>query len=455
MTEVWFRNPHLYIRELVELGESRIAWDYGTITKKRINPAKHASLFYGKSVDYRILLVGDQGTAELGPGDTMDKPKAVYPTWQYGDSDVLLEEIVSQPVGEDKEMCFDTSIPREVRPTYGQEHRVVIIRPPDMRSGPGRALVRYLKELQEDYPNCIIHLHGLYGYATAFGMGLGAADIDPRVAAAHGRIALPSGKEVKFERTKTNSQWVTHLGFTPGDLEVPRNRCLFNIKSAVWASENWDKLSKFTVRKTVVDTTSSDKDYKAPTTSSIFSAYMKAKPGDKMICDDCSLALTCKYYRKGSVCAVPGSEASNLARYFQTRDSGMILDGLGHLLAANTRRLEKGLGDEELDGELSPEVSKIMSQVFDQGTKLAKLLDPSLRGGANVQVNVAGGSAQITSGSPKQMIATVIRELESQGIAREDITNDMIEGVLSSMAKSGGNQRAIEGSVISTEDRDV
>lgn len=63
-TEVWFRNPHDYIRELVEVGECRIAWDRGLLVKRGIDPIKHADLYYGKGTDWRILTVGNQGSAE-------------------------------------------------------------------------------------------------------------------------------------------------------------------------------------------------------------------------------------------------------------------------------------------------------------------------------------------------------------------------------------------------------
>src|SRR5689334_4768401 len=100
-TEVWFRNPHDYIRELVEVGECKVAWDRGLLIKRHIDPLKHADLYFGTTFDYRILLVGTQGTAEYRPGDTEDKPSAVYPTWAYGEDSLLLEEMIQFPIGED------------------------------------------------------------------------------------------------------------------------------------------------------------------------------------------------------------------------------------------------------------------------------------------------------------------------------------------------------------------
>jgi hypothetical protein len=247
-TEVWFRNPDSYIRELVEAGEYKIAWDRGLLVKKRIDASKHASLYFGQTYPYRLLLVGEQGTAELRADSSLDNPTAVYPTWSYGEDAALLHELVSQPVGQDKEACFDTSVSADERPVYGQEHRVVIINPPNATTGPGRAFLRYIKELQEDYPDVILHVHGLYGWRAAFGMGFGAADIEPRAAAQKGKVHLPSGSEERYEALVNKPQWTSAMGFKPVDLAVPRNRCIFNIKSAVWAGEHYDELYNFAVR---------------------------------------------------------------------------------------------------------------------------------------------------------------------------------------------------------------
>lgn len=454
-TEVWFRNPDSYIRELVECGEYKVAWDRGLLHKKRIEAEKHAQLYFGQVFPWRVLLVGDQGTAELGPNNGIRNPVAVYPTWTYGENASLLEEIVANPVGEDIKCCSDTSVPPDERPVFGQEHRVVIIEPPDMKTGPGRKFLRFLKELQEDYPDCIIHLHGLYSYRMAFGTGLRSADVEPRAAAQKGKVHLPSGKEEKFEAVVNHPHWVTALGFKPVDLQVPRNRCMYNIKSAVWAGANYNKLPNFQTRisgKVRPDTKTPQKDYVAPETKSAIIGRTKPKDGDQFQCNTCTLQDKCKYFREGSVCTVPGAEPAELAKYFKTRDSDMIIDGLGTLLQAQTRRLERGMRDEEDYGELTPEVTKIMNSIFSQGVQLAKLVDPNLRGGARVQVNVgAGGQASVATVTPQQMIGAAVRELEARGISRDKITPKMIEGLLAGMAQPDIAQRAIEGELVQDE----
>lgn len=456
-TEVWFRNPHNYIKELVEVGVGMIAWDRGLLVKKRIDPVKHAGLYFGNAIQFRALLVGAQGTAEYRNGDPLDKPTAVYPTWCYGEELNILEEILDHPPGEDLVACNDDTVPPDERPVWGQEHRVVISDIPNLSTGPGRKFISVLRTLQEDYPKAILHVHGLYGFRGAFGSGFGAADIEPRTSAQKGKLYFPSGREEPFERGIAHPQWITLMGFKPVDMKIPRNRCMYNIKSAIWAGENYDKIFNFQTRPVgadLIDTTSPDSEFEPLTNNRVMMRNgVPTLPGDKFECNSCSLAMTCKHYRDGAVCSLPGEESPNdLAKIFKTRDSSQIIDGLGLLVAANTKRLERGIKEEAAFGDVSPEVTKLLNGVFQQGIALAKLVDPSLRGGARVQVNVgAGGQASVAMANPKQLIASAVRELEAQGIARADITPDMIKGMLEGMANPAAAQRSIESTVISSE----
>jgi hypothetical protein len=452
-TEVWFRNPDNYIRELVECEVGMVAWDRGFLVKKSLDPHKHAGLYFGRAIPWRALVIGEQGSAEIGPDNDMTKPVAVYPTWRYGEDATLLEDMVENPAGNSMVHCTDLSVGPDERPVYGQEHRVVISDVPNASAGPGRKFLRYLKELQEDNPDCIIHVHGLYSFRMAFGLGFRAADVEPRTAAQKGKLHLPSGKEELYERAQANPQWVTALGFKPVDLAVPRNRCMYNIKSALWAGKHYAELYKFKTQGDVdVSPSTPDADFTPATTRSHMSVPKKKQPGDGFACDTCSLQNECKYQRAGAVCSVPGAEPTPLAKFFKSRDSDTIIDGLGTLMAAQTRRLERGMADED-DFGLDPEVTKMMSQLFEQGVKLAKLVNPDLRGGAKVNVNVNGtnGGVQVAMGDPRQMVKGVIRELEMQGIPRDKITPAMIQGVMEGMVDQGRQRQAIEGTVIEHE----
>lgn len=455
-TEVWFRNPHNYVRELAEEQQYQIVWQRGILIKYKINPIAHAQLYFGREAKYRLLLVGAQGTAELRPGSTLAKPHAVYPTWEYEDNTSILEELVTRPVGEDEEVCQPGKFAPDETPVLGQEHRIIIFGNPSPSVPLGRRFISFLRELQEDYPECIFHLHGVYSWRVAFGNNLASADVDPRIDASKGRIILPTGKILEHERAARSTKFITVLGFNPVDLKEPRKRCMYNIRSAVWAGQNYMTSMTLPSTRTIVDP---DALVHSPVHKAKIFPHAPKEPGDKFLCNMCSVQDKCEYFRDGAVCSVPGSEPVPLSRYFKTRDSGQILEGLGTLMAINTGRLEKGLEEEEYEG-LKPEVTKIIKELFSNGVTLAKLVDPALRD-PKLAINTGPGGNTLVingviNGSPHQAVSSIVRALEMKGIKREDITPSMIENLLESMVlNSGSEQKAIEGTVISHRDKTV
>lgn len=425
--------------------------------KRQIDPIKHAQVYFAGN-PWRVLMVGEQGTAEY-TSESPSEPVGVYPTWDASVEQLdLLEEMMQYPLGDDADACNDPTLADDQRPVAGQEHRVVAINIPDVGRPVGRALVRKLKELQEDYPECRLHIHGLYSWRVSFGLGFGAADVDPRTNAGKGKVTLPSGKEMIAEKTVNVPQWVTLLGMKPVDLtREPRNRCIYNIKSAIWAADNFMDNVAFASRPAPagtpapVDTTTKTVKPVETAAKKPWSSPMVAQPNDKINCDTCSLQDKCKYYRQGSVCSVPGSEPAELAKHFKTRDADQIIDGLGTLLALQARRLDRGVADENMYGELDPEVTKIANQLFTNGVKLAKLVDPSLNGGPSVQVNV-GGAAAVQASTPNQVLGAIVRELETRGVPRDKITPTMVEGMLGELAGGRSKEQIIEGHVLGTRE---
>lgn len=448
-TECWFRNPHNFIKELVETGESmNVAWDRGILVKKHIDPLKHAQLYFGESADFRVLCIGRQGTAEIDKDHSLENPAAVYPTWEYGENIDILEEMMSSNIGYDINACT-ADVPVDQRPVPNQEHRVVVTNLPNIQMNANRAFYRQLKVMQEDNPDCILHIHGTYSFRVAFGMGFGAADIEPRGDAANGRVILPNGKIQPFARLINQQQWCNLIGFSVPELKDPRNRCMFNIRSAVWAAEHWDDNLKFQSQgEAEVDTSSPNT--VVPTTAKVNTALALApKDGDKIVCDKCSLADSCKYFRVGSVCTIPGSESAPLVRMFKSRDSSQIIDALGTLQAAGVKRLQRGMEEEEEFGELDPEVTKMMAQLFNQGLKLAKVVDPTLnKPGVQINMPGSGGGTSGNGLSSKQIMAEVVRTIEQGGVKREDITADMVENVLRQMGfQDDGPHNTVQGQV--------
>jgi hypothetical protein len=68
---------------------------------------------------------------------------------------------------------------------------------PDGATGPGKAFLKALTELQEDYPEAIIHLHNAYSYKYSFGMGYKAADVDPGHYGNSSQINSPAKRRLK------------------------------------------------------------------------------------------------------------------------------------------------------------------------------------------------------------------------------------------------------------------
>jgi len=419
-TEIWYANPNEYIRQCAELNVLNIAWDRGYLVKHRIDPRKLIELNYPITSEYRMLLIGEQGTAEINRNEGEDLPAAVYPTWDYTTSNIsILESLMESNVAESPAARDDPNVSPELRPVIHQEHRVVVIRPPDSRTGLGMAFYRALREMQRDYPDCIVHLHGINSFRTMFGTEVASVDFHPRVSAQKGSVVLPNGRVVSYSEAAKTPQWVNVIGFSLGDLKEANQRCLFNIKSSLWAAEYYLENINFRSRGAAGNSPVKS------TTGSSMSSALKVLPGDKVACDTCSLINNCKYFRVGDVCSMPSSDGAKLAALFKTRDAGSIIEGLGEVMAHSTERLEMGLRVEEEFGELSPEVTKILSGLFSNGVKLAKLVDPTLRT-AGVNVNVLNASGQRVELTQQQQVAASMSALESAGHHRKDITDVML-----------------------------
>lgn len=454
-TEVWMRNPANYIREMVEVPTARkVIWDRGMLAKRRIDPFAHATLYFGKVPGWEVLVCGEQGTAHLDYKHDMDNPLAVYPTWLYGEDDFdVLEEMISKPLGMDRAACSSSGAKDEI-PIFGQPHRVIISNLPDMGRGLTKNLLHAIREMQEEYEhlNPLVHLHGTYSYNQMFSLGLGATDVDPRTDAAKGKIILPPGKIVKYEEAPRVSHWIGLMDMAPHELKIPRNRCIFNIKSAIWAGQYWTKDLRFKTSGTsVVDPTSTG----MVSAKGAHTVLGKLKPsaGDMITCNSCSLQDKCKYFRDGAVCSVPESETSELAKYFRSRNADSIIDGLGALMSVSADRLQRGIETEEEFNELDPQVTKMINQVIGNGIKLAKLIDPS-RGKTTVTVNV-GDQPALKEGTPRQVTKQVVAAImEETGLPIESITAEMVGNMMSRMAradKTSEEQKAISGTSVTVE----
>lgn len=269
-------------------------------------------------------------------------------------------------------------------------------------------------------------------------------------------ITMPNGgdcqTDVAFER-KGLSDWLELVGFDlesvtlSGPLGV-RNRRALSITSALWASRNWDDSSRlekppddpeWSALVATVGASPAVLD-EVPIATSAIRKKRGASPevslGDMIACNSCSLFDRCRLARAGAICTLPESDMGELASFFKTRDAQQVIDGLGLLLAKQADRVEAAMAAEDVAGAdeaetLRSDVTKMIHGLFDRGAKLAQLNDPRLKGGPAVQVSLTQNAVgQIGAGSPQQLAAGVVAELESRGVQRKDITPELIASTL-------------------------
>lgn len=462
MTYLWFRNPDRAMVVLAQEGVARITWTRQHLARLRIDGIAHARQFYMHTpIRPRIMLIGIQGTSEYTIMSKLDQPLGVYPTWSgKNDSWDDLLDMIEKPWGEDASKCTDPFTPSALRPVFDQKHRVIIHNGPPVTSGAGKRFWANVARVQEDYPECELFVNGPSSFAALFGLDFKAVDFGLSDAYDINQVLfLPSGVKVNLgdknacDRLYQWEDWIKVVGFTVDEIIKDQNkRFAFRIRSARWAASHWKDNFRFHRETTNIEPEQIDQsDYEfVPRSSRSIITRRKlytVKEAEKVLCNRCKIAPGCKLFRSGSVCGYGDSSMSDLTRLFGSRSAARIIDGLSEVLKLQANRLEASIQNEASSDEIDPDVTRQMNSLFKNGTQLAKLLDPALSGpGTNVQVNVGianGNAASVASGSPKEMIAGVVAALEAQGIARENITPDMIQGVLKGMA-TGDLRSAIE-----------
>ena len=410
---IWVRNPEYCVRECLEVGISSYIWDEPYLLKKGMDHLAFMRLWCA-GMDWRSLVVNDE--SETAIETRADEMTLKHEVWTYG-----------QPI---------TKLEEKVKKVAHTGRMVIIMRLPSMKTGIGKNFMRLLDEIQQDYPDSIIHIHALYSWSLLFGMDWRSVDIEPRAAARGGTIHMPNGKRVRHTRATEMPEWVSVTGMRVRDLELPRNRCIFNLRSALWAAENYKETPKFATKFVPRGPFS-----KKSRSKRIFFHLVEPEDGDKLLCNTCSLTDNCRYYREGAICAVPDSEVADLATYFNTRNADAIIEGLGELLSTQAARLQRGMNHESNsdDGELDPAVTNLFDKMFKNGERLAKLINPALAK-PGLQINVANIGAGVTPTSltgeniKPAVMAAIVGELEAMGYARHEITPELIEELLTKKA---------------------
>lgn len=468
MTDIWFRNAKSCMASCAEEGVIRLTWTRQHLHRLKMDGLTYVRQFYMHTpLRPKIMLVGIQGTSEYGIFDRLDKPIAVYPTWSGKNDDVSeLIDFIENPVGEDLSKCNDESIPPSLRPIYGQRHRVVIHNSPSAGSGVGQKYWAQIAQIQSDNPNVELFINGPMSFAVLFGLNFKACDFGLNDAGdTNQNIILPNGMNIRFNRNDLHKllqweDWIHQLGFTIEQLLDNKNdaRSRLRIRSARWAAKHWNENYRFHVSgyNIAVDTEVSDSEFVAPQSRIVILRRKKftTRAADKVLCNRCCIAPGCKVYRADSICGLRESEMSDLEKYFQSRNAGLIIDGLAEITKLQARRVDSSIDVEAASGEVDPSVTTQINALFANGVKLAKLVNPDLNGkGTAVQVNIGSpGSAEVVSmTNPKELMSGIVAMIEGMGFKREEITPSMIEGVLVGMS-TATPQQAIEAQSIKAED---
>lgn len=458
MSRVWFRNPADYIGQVIESTHVRFLWHKGYLVTNRIDHKAFVKLLM-PGIDWEYMVIEDYGAvhymAEHGR-------VAVYPTWDYQkDSYALLEEMASNPAGSDMAAITDKKTPPNERPLANQKHVIVLTDIPTATSNVVKKFYMRLVNLQAD-TGVSFFIDSTSSFRIAFGLGFEGAGMDPNLPAKKGTILLPSGRAATGEKIHQFPMWTRGMfGFSPNDLiKSSDKRLAYNIASMIYSESNYLKLISFKPGAPAVDITSTQDDFTLPETkikSPLSGVRLLAKDQrDKVNCDTCSLFDNCKYAREGSVCGVPGSEGASLANLMGSRDADTIIDGMAAIQGMLSKRLERKLNMEDAIGEDDPEVLKITGMLFRQGSELAKLLDPNLRGtGTKVEVNMAGAHNGISGGTitdPKQAMADIAKALTARGIPIKDQTPKMVAEMLQLMGASDEKKARTIEAIVNTVD---
>ncbi len=462
--DIWFRDPHMFVRDALANGYRKFVYDRRWCATHKLDPVgwlRQKTL--GIRDDAELLLVGPQGAGHYDVWSSFRQPKAVYPTWRANLQPIEdLVDLIENPVGEMDEAIFE-DLPEALRPTRGQKHMIVIMDLPNMAHGYSKSLMREVSALAASYPDCTLHLNGSDNFPSLFNYGMKSVDFDP----AHGnRIFLPNGIVLLQEDTPewpAYVDWIKFLGFAFA--QVARNkqaRKVYNMESVHWAAKYWNNEYRYNMRykPNLNDQNQPNADY-VPGTNKLRNSRQKntiaqrslllKEDGrtDFMLCNGCIYRTTCKLMRADAVCSYEGTDTVGLAESFGTRNADTIIDGLNKLLSMQATRLEAAAAGEADTGEIDPEVTKMMNSLFKNGVSLAKLIDPTLNGkGVNVNVGIVNAPAAgaIAAVDPRQLVAKAVAALESQGIKREEITEDMIRIMLTQQVQP--EKKAIEGTVV-------
>lgn len=445
--ETYYRNAHKYINVLQEYGIKSYAWSYGEHMRERMDSIQWASMQGGPDDEWRAMIVAIEGALayDQRSEDWLD-PVAVYPVWNTSMPISALEAYCATPVTENPKIMlsketFKGDYPGLFVPKPGQAHKVVIFAPPDIRSEVGRLQFKMMREVRDKYPDVEWIVWNTASFRIIFSGMFQGAGFDAFIKPKGHLLITPPGKVIQHSDRAVWKMWFEFMGYDFEEVwETLEGRIAYCIDSFNWASRHFERTTRFRLR--VINGV----DINTPDAEALDREYSEGgwfragamgdrvmAPGDGILCDDCSVAPSCKVYREGAVCGVPSADGAELAKLFGSRDSDKIIDGLTEIVKIQSERVAADVNEEDARGERYMETDKRMKDLFDAGQKLAKLIDPSLNGkGTTVNVGLIGANGQpvVGTSTPQEVVGKAVRALEAAGIPRDEITNELILGVI-------------------------
>lgn len=443
--DLWWEDPFKYAQHLRQSGECQVYFTFTNLHKYGINP--HTFMrqnFYG--MPWKCYVKNDKFAYLIDYTCRPDEIAGCWPVWSYQNWNLAeLKFLVENPWSE---IPFKDDIPYYQRPAAGQKHRIFI---GDMAVGRGeieKNKRRKLTKIQREYPEVEFFIKPKsFSMSLLFGCGFTAGCLDPyrERGTRKGVVYFPNGTFSSLEYLDEHKEKIEYFGYKVNDIKYDQDiGLLYTIASIRHAAHHWD--NPHGILKSHGSASYHQADYHNPDMYALMPSreqfdHFKKEPikdSDKILCSQCSLWRLCPAYREEAVCALPGTESSRLAKLAQSRNAEDVVEMLASVVGKQAERVEKRMDEEKfVDGGFDKEVDKMLNNLFKNGTQLAKLRDPSL-GRPLVQINaqVAQKEAnkQVAQSDPRVLAASIISDIEATGVKREDITEQMIEDHLKSLA---------------------
>lgn len=459
--EVWLRRPSEYMNVLREHPYSKFAFSRPE-QRRGIHPHSLLRSVLPPDLNFEWVSLSRGYVLHFTRSGYEDTGEAVnrIPCWAYGNDPELLLRYCRNAQEHGYRTIAVGFLPRAVKKKPQQQR-----------------CLEWLYRVAADYPH--IRFHYVFGSAWRhnFGLNFAACDINPAYVAKFNRILLPNGDTASKEHLGRKLKWIHVLGFSAADLQTYENRVRFNIAAALWAAEHYREAEPITIRdKRIADDPLGllasrdtywadaharkrrpqirqklakpvlDPDKYPQSSPDPEEPYHLAEPikgaalvpvkprhdtsRDKILCNSCSLAPSCKVYREGAICALTSSPTSRLAQMYGTRDVETVKTALSAVLAKMVERYERSASkfhdDEEsdvLDLKRSEHLLKMETSLVRSTETFMKILDPSFR-----ESNIPAINGNVTHiYNPNVLVANVVKELEAAGVTRDQLTPELIQ----------------------------